>query len=532
MARTDIKQKYILLPKKRFYISGHYKVKSRRMHQIQAVRDIPRYGIKAGDLGGYVDSKYILSQEGDCWISQGTYAMQKGSHNTMLITKNAFIDGDYVINGSKITDNVIISGGKGSINDSEFYNQVKIEGNVDISFSTLRGFSSIKQQKIDVSDFMEKNMFPEDNKNSVILVSSEFENLKIVGSGAIIDIKSDALFELEGAFDFWRFSDDSLNNITLKNPFKSVGNTIIEKSAFYSNVLLSGNTLIEKSMVFSPIVTSGESIIKESYLGEGEFHMDGGKVENSNLKGIVSIADNAIVERSFLEGENHLKDNAMVVASQLKGKNILSGNTKVEEGITIENQVITEGIAKPENNHPSGPETDADLSIAVAPTQFSTPFTAVSPKKEHTYRKIIRIVETDYEKYTSDIVKLIKYPAMTDASIAETSELMVKLRAAQRVLEADDVDSLESAARELEEAFVKAENKAYRIAATFLGDKEKASLNRAGKALAIALDENANENERRAGYKSGMKSIEGILPISDKAVIALKEKIGLKEIEA
>jgi len=38
------------------------------LHRIKALRDIPRYGIKAGDLGGYVQSESNLSQEGNCWV--------------------------------------------------------------------------------------------------------------------------------------------------------------------------------------------------------------------------------------------------------------------------------------------------------------------------------------------------------------------------------------------------------------------------------------------------------------------------------
>jgi len=38
------------------------------LRRIQALRDIPKYGVEAGDLGGWVESETNLSQEGDCWI--------------------------------------------------------------------------------------------------------------------------------------------------------------------------------------------------------------------------------------------------------------------------------------------------------------------------------------------------------------------------------------------------------------------------------------------------------------------------------
>jgi len=32
------------------------------LHRIRALRDIPRYDVKAGDLGGYIESEANLSQ--------------------------------------------------------------------------------------------------------------------------------------------------------------------------------------------------------------------------------------------------------------------------------------------------------------------------------------------------------------------------------------------------------------------------------------------------------------------------------------
>jgi hypothetical protein len=42
-----------------------------KLWQIVAVRNIPKYGIQAGDLGGFVESEKNLSPDGDCWIGPG-----------------------------------------------------------------------------------------------------------------------------------------------------------------------------------------------------------------------------------------------------------------------------------------------------------------------------------------------------------------------------------------------------------------------------------------------------------------------------
>ena len=40
-----------------------------RVYRIRALRDIPRYGVRIGDLGGFVKSEANLSHEGDSWIA-------------------------------------------------------------------------------------------------------------------------------------------------------------------------------------------------------------------------------------------------------------------------------------------------------------------------------------------------------------------------------------------------------------------------------------------------------------------------------
>lgn len=39
------------------------------LHRIRALVDIVRYGVKAGDLGGWIESEANLDQEHDAWVS-------------------------------------------------------------------------------------------------------------------------------------------------------------------------------------------------------------------------------------------------------------------------------------------------------------------------------------------------------------------------------------------------------------------------------------------------------------------------------
>lgn len=68
--------------------------------RIRALRDIPEIFVRAGDLGGYVESEDNLSHEGDCWVS-----------NNVQIEDNAWITGDARVYGyAQIEGDALVSG--------------------------------------------------------------------------------------------------------------------------------------------------------------------------------------------------------------------------------------------------------------------------------------------------------------------------------------------------------------------------------------------------------------------------------------
>ena len=68
------------------------------LHRIRALRDIPRYGVKKGDLGGFVERENNLSQEDDCWIA-----------NDATVMGHAIVKDDGIVMGdATVKDNVII----------------------------------------------------------------------------------------------------------------------------------------------------------------------------------------------------------------------------------------------------------------------------------------------------------------------------------------------------------------------------------------------------------------------------------------
>lgn len=54
--------KYEILKDVKITVSG------RELFRIKALIDIDRFGVKAGDLGGYIEKENNLSQDGDAWV--------------------------------------------------------------------------------------------------------------------------------------------------------------------------------------------------------------------------------------------------------------------------------------------------------------------------------------------------------------------------------------------------------------------------------------------------------------------------------
>ncbi len=97
---------------------------STNLFQIRALRDIPRFNVKKGDVGGYVEHEGNLSQEGDCWIEDAALVYENArvfgnarvSGNTQIfgnaqVFDNARVYGDaWVGESALINENMEITG--------------------------------------------------------------------------------------------------------------------------------------------------------------------------------------------------------------------------------------------------------------------------------------------------------------------------------------------------------------------------------------------------------------------------------------
>ena len=78
------------------------------LHRIKALKDFG--DIKKGDMGGWIEGSFNLSQYGDCWVYQGAIAY----------------DNSRVLNNSKIYDNAQIYGNAWIWENAKVYGNARV----------------------------------------------------------------------------------------------------------------------------------------------------------------------------------------------------------------------------------------------------------------------------------------------------------------------------------------------------------------------------------------------------------------------
>lgn len=99
------------------------------LHRIRALRDISRYGVKAGDLGGWVEKEDNLSQECDAWVS-GNAEVSGNSE----VSGNAKVSGDAWVSGyAKVSGNAKVYGNAWVSGDAKVYGNAWVYGDAKVS---------------------------------------------------------------------------------------------------------------------------------------------------------------------------------------------------------------------------------------------------------------------------------------------------------------------------------------------------------------------------------------------------------------
>ena len=108
---------------KKYEFTGEVKsIDEKMLHRIRAVRDIPEHNVKAGDLGGWLETEENLSHNGAAWVMNSAYVMGKARvMGKALVADSALVmDSAYVMGKARVTDSARVMGNARVMDASDY----------------------------------------------------------------------------------------------------------------------------------------------------------------------------------------------------------------------------------------------------------------------------------------------------------------------------------------------------------------------------------------------------------------------------
>jgi carbonic anhydrase/acetyltransferase-like protein (isoleucine patch superfamily) len=272
--------------------------------------------------------------------------------------------------------------------------------------------------------------------------------------------------------------------------------------------------------------------------GNAKIYENARLVGSGEVSGASEVFGNAIIgESCTIKGKSKVFDdaiigaNATIIDSIIAGKSNILNHQNVIDGKTNE---VTIGSSNDDLMVVKAAPSRYDIVLPPAPSwdQMAGHKSIEPTPKAKVYLGILKEIKDKIATYESDIVKIIKYPVMTDRTNPFTQEMVIAVNNAQRWSEDPDGNEFKDAIKELERAFLAAESNALKIALSSLSDEERRKAQKAQDLLAIASDGASSENEKKMSFEQAFKQLEGVIMVPEVAVDAFRIKIGLKELES
>lgn len=177
-----------------------------------------------------------------------------------------------------------------------------------------------------------------------------------------------------------------------------------------------------------------------------------------------------------------------------------------------------------------------------APMTVQTPAGASAPTSETTAAQLARLFSTHdsvtarWLDYELDVAKLIAFPAMSDGRQPLTAAFLRAQRIADGLrpaspkarVTAQQLSDYRNAVADYEVAFDVAERDARRLKDSSFTETERKRLDKAKQLLAIATDQAATPAERQVAYKRVREELDGLIALSDDAIVVLEEQVALE----
>lgn len=137
-----------------------------KLYRIRALRNIGM--VKKGQLGGFIEKEYNLSQDGESWVGGNAWVFMNAQ-----VKDNATVSGDAIVFGrAKILNDAIVTDNSKVYDNTRVINNAAVYGNVKIGGNSLiednNSYLYMSNGDIDIT-------FSRMSDNSVYMVTEIFE---------------------------------------------------------------------------------------------------------------------------------------------------------------------------------------------------------------------------------------------------------------------------------------------------------------------------------------------------------------------
>lgn len=318
------------------------------------------------------------------------------------------------------------------------------------------------------------------------------------------------------------------------------GNAVVVNPSPHCIILLEGNCRIyDNAKVY--IASSKDYISPEigmAIRGNSKIYEDAIVISCGVISNNAKIHGNAVLNKTFHVGEDsEITDNVKVGAlARITGKTILTGDVIIDDNVHLRDCIIGGKQHITANMSLSGKELSGEGvvdSLSSVTKGLETKALEASPVSDQRLKALAIYQETldGIASYETDIVKIIKYPVMTDRTDPFTRNMAKTLKTVQRLAGNPDSNEFNEAVLALEDAYLAAESNALKIAGTNLSELEVKKTKLAKEILNKASDEASTESEKKIAFIQGFKQLEGVIVVPETAIETFRIKIGLKELE-
>lgn len=295
-------------------------------YRIRALRDIPAYNVKKGDIGGYVESEGNLANYGDGWIEEGSSS-----------TGNAFVQFGYLCGKSELKDDAVLS--MGTVKKSIISGNSHIKSdcfilNSSIENGYIESYATIRYCTLE-------NIYLHPSRKSF-----QFEN---------VTFSSKEMFELDGGQDwsnvFFHVENGSVKwELSLKNSMLNLKSFFVHQNAEIENLTIQSQSLALS--IANPYIELEDMQKMTTIKGMNKndvVNIEGLQIEilSSTLEGHVAILGNVKISdcvikdyaKVMLDGEM-----ANVTMSELSCVMSYHGHEVQVENIVIGEDTVHEAI--------------------------------------------------------------------------------------------------------------------------------------------------------------------------------------------